>query len=75
MATMCLISHNFVVETIVLQKTGSSAVGMVILRVAGSFVAAIGLNWLLPEMGGKMLAETSVALGFGETRLHWLESS
>ena len=26
MATMCLISHNFVVETIVLQKTGSSAV-------------------------------------------------
>ena len=48
MATMCLISHNFVVETIVLQKTGSSAVWMVILRGLGSFVAAIGLIWLLP---------------------------
>ena len=75
MATMCLISHNFVVETIVLQKTGSSAVWMVILRVLGSFVAAIGLNWLLPEMNGKMMAETAVSLGFWETMLHWLESS
>lgn len=75
MATMCLISHNFVVETIVLQKTGSSAVWMVILRVLGSFVAAIGLNWLLPEMSGKMMAETAVSLGFWETMLHWLESS
>ena len=75
MATMCLISHNFVVETIVLQKTGSSAVWMVILRVLGSFVAAIGLNWLLPEMNGKMMAETVVSLGFWETMLHWLESS
>ena len=75
MATMCLISHNFVVETIVLQKTGSSAVWMVILRVLGSFVAAIGLNWLLPEMNGKMMAETVASLGFWETMLHWLESS
>ena len=75
MATMCLISHNFVVETIVLQKTGSSAVWRVILRVLGSFVAAIGLNWLLPEMNGKMMAETVASLGFWETMLHWLESS
>ena len=75
MATMCLISHNFVVETIVLQKTGSSAVWMVILRIAGSFVAAIGLNWLLPEMNGKMMVETAISLGFWETMLHWLESS
>ena len=49
-----------------LQKTGSSAVWMVILRVLGSFVAAIGLNWLLPEMSGKMMAETAVSLGFGK---------
>ena len=75
MATMCLISHNFVVETIVLQKTGSSAVWMVILRIAGSFVAAIGLNWLLPEMNEKMMVKTAISLGFGETMLHWLESS
>ena len=75
MATMCLISHNFVVETIVLQKTGSSAVWMVILRIAGSFVAAIGLNWLLPEMNEKMMVKTAISFGFGETMLHWLESS
>ena len=72
---MCLISHNFVVETIVLQKTGSSAVWMVILRIAGSFVAAIGLNWLLPEMNEKMMVKTAISFGFGETMLHWLESS
>ena len=72
MATMCLISHNFVVETIVLQKTGSSAVWMVILRI---FVAAIGLNWLLPEMNEKMMVKTAISFGFGETMLHWLESS
>ena len=44
-------------------------------QVLGSFVAAIGLNWLLPEMNGKMMAETVASLGFWETMLHWLESS
>ncbi|WP_065218197.1 MULTISPECIES: nucleoside recognition domain-containing protein [Butyricimonas] len=75
MATMCLISHNFIVETLVLQKTGSSARGMIFLRVAGSFVAAIVLNWILPEMSGKMLSETVVAMNLSETLVHWLESS
>lgn len=75
MATMCLISHNFIVETLVLQKTGSSARGMIFLRVAGSFVAAIVLNWILPEMGGQMMAETAVAMNLGDTLIHWLESS
>ncbi|WP_255302094.1 nucleoside recognition domain-containing protein [Butyricimonas sp. Marseille-P3923] len=75
MATMCLISHNFIVETLVLQKTGSSARGMIFLRVAGSFVAAIVLNWILPEMGGQMMAEMAVAMNLGDTLIHWLESS
>lgn len=75
MATMCLISHNFIVETLVLQKTGSSARGMIFLRVAGSFVAAIVLNWILPEMSGKVLSETAVAMNLSETLVHWLESS
>ena len=63
------------VETLVLQKTGSSARGMIFLRVAGSFVAAIVLNWILPEMGGQMMAETAVAMNLGDTLIHWLESS
>ena len=75
MATMCLVSHNFIVETLVLQKTGSSASGMVFLRIAGSFVAAFLLNWILPEMGGKMMAETAVAMNLQETLIHWLGSS
>ena len=75
MATMCLISHNFIVETLVLQKTGSSTRGMIFLRVAGSFEAAIVLNWILPEMGGQMMAETAVAMNLGDTLIHWLESS
>ena len=41
----------------------------------GKFRWAIGLNWLLPEMNGKMMAETVASLGFWETMLHWLESS
>ena len=38
-------------------------------------MAAIVLNWILPEMGGKMMAETAVAMNLGDTLIHWLESS
>ena len=75
MATMCLISHGFIVETLVLKKTGSSAVGMILLRIAGSFVAAIGLNWILPEMDGNTMAEATVAYSLGETLWHWFVDS
>lgn len=75
LAVMCLISHNFVVETLVLKKTGSSVVTMVILRTLTSFVAAAGLNWLLPEMSGKMLIEPLASLGFIDTLIQWLKSS
>lgn len=75
LAVMCLISHNFVVETLVLKKTGSSVVTMVILRTLTSFVAAAGLNWLLPEMSGKMLIEPLASLGFADTLIQWLKSS
>ncbi|MCR9011766.1 nucleoside recognition domain-containing protein [Gabonibacter chumensis] len=72
MATMCLISHNFIVETLVLQKTGSSFIGMIVLRIVMSFVAAFGLNILLPEMGEKMMKETLTVLPFWATMQHWL---
>lgn len=75
LAMMCLISHNFVVETLVLKKTGSSAVSMVVLRIAGSFVAAIGLNWLLPSMADKISFEPAMAMDFTATLLVWLKSS
>ena len=46
--TMCLVSHNFIIETTVLRKTGSSAVRMLILRLAGSFIIGWFLNQVIP---------------------------
>ncbi len=75
LAVMCLISHNFIIETMVLKKTGSSAVGMVLLRVGCSFIAAIGLNWVLPDIAGRIVYETSAVMDFSGTLAHWLETN
>lgn len=75
LAMMCLISHNFVVETLVLKKTGSSAVAMVALRIIMSFVAAVLLNWTLPSMAGKLVYEPAVSLGFSDTLINWCIAS
>jgi hypothetical protein len=48
LALMCLIAHNIITETIVQKKTGSSAVQMVVIRIAASIVAAMVLNLVLP---------------------------
>ena len=75
LAMMCLISHNYLVETIVQKKTGSSAAAMVILRLVCSFLGALLLNWLLPEYTQRVYSQPAVALGFGDTFLHWLQNS
>ena len=75
LAVMCLISHNFVVETLVLKKSGSSAVTMVVLRVAASFVAAIALNLLMPDLQGRIMYESVAELGFTDTLVQWLKGS
>lgn len=46
LALMCLISHNLIVEIIILKKTGSSAWEMVLLRLGASIAGA----WLLNVM-------------------------
>jgi spore maturation protein SpmB len=48
-ALMCLISHNMIVETAIQKKAGSSAVRIIILRLASSFTAAMFLNSVLPH--------------------------
>jgi len=48
LALMCLISHNFFVETAVQKKTGSSAVKITAVRLFHSFAGAVILNYLLP---------------------------
>lgn len=75
LAMMCLISHNFVVETLVQKKCGSSAWVMVSLRVITSFIAAFLLNFLLPEMGGRINGDPIVAMGFSDTLINWLKGS
>lgn len=49
LAVMCLISHAIIPETIIQKKAGSSATQLVILRLTMSFVAAIILNFILPD--------------------------
>lgn len=75
LAVMCLISHNFVVETLVLKKSGSSAVSMVVLRITTSFVAAIALNLLMPDIQGRIMYEPVTELGFTDTLVQWLKGS
>lgn len=75
LAMMCLISHNYLVETLVQKKTGSSAVAMVVLRFTCSFIAAFILNLLLPDMGSRLAYQPAVALGLTETLQNWLQNS
>ena len=49
-ATMCLVSHGFIIETAVLKKTGSSPVRMLLLRLAGSFVIGWMMNIMMPGL-------------------------
>ena len=48
LAVMCLISHNLIVEVLILQKTGSKAWKMVLLRLGSSILMAFVLHLLLP---------------------------
>lgn len=75
LAMMCLISHNYLVETLVQKKTSSSAVAMVVLRFTCSFIAAFILNLLLPDMGSRLAYQPAVALGLTETLQNWLQNS
>jgi spore maturation protein SpmB len=47
-ATMCLVSHSYIIETAVLHKTGSSVLRMLVLRLAASFIVGWILNLLMP---------------------------
>jgi spore maturation protein SpmB len=74
-ATMCLVSHGFIIETAVLHKTGSSGVRMIILRLAASFVIGFMLNLLLP--GNSSLVQVTqerVHIGLNGVLLSWIHS-
>lgn len=48
LATMCLVSHGFIIETAVMRKTGSNAIWINLVRVMGSVAAAFILNLVMP---------------------------
>ena len=75
LATMCLVSHGFLIESAVMKRTGSSVVRMLILRLTGSFVVAWILNMAMP---GSMSQTTTILqaheIAFLSAFLHWLSS-
>lgn len=48
LATMCLVSHGFIIETAVMRKTGSSAFWINVNRLLGSIAVALILNLVMP---------------------------
>jgi spore maturation protein SpmB len=75
LANMCLIAHALIVESGIQQKTGSSALRMVMVRLSASFLAAWLLNLLLPDMEGTIRAGATIAReGFCPDFLVWLKS-
>lgn len=75
LATMCLVSHGFLIETAVMKRTGSSVVRMLLLRLTGSFVVGWSLNLMMP---GSISVEVPTLIqqqqDFGLVFIHWLRS-
>jgi hypothetical protein len=77
LATMCLISHNMIVETAVQKKTGSSAIAIFSTRIITSFIAAYILNLILPHniSGSHSVQESVHYSSIFEMLLNWLQSA
>jgi spore maturation protein SpmB len=75
LASMCLVSHGFPIETAVMKRTGSSAVRMLLLRLTASFVIAAMLNLIMP---GSLTAENTTITtqhpDFSLVLIQWLQS-
>lgn len=78
LAVMCLVSHNLPVECSVAHKTGSRFGEIVAFRIAMSFVAAVALNWLLPQSDAPfsfLASGTAEVTSWGMLLMQWLTSS
>ncbi|HNW52771.1 MAG TPA: nucleoside recognition protein [Bacteroidales bacterium] len=73
--TMCLVSHGFLIETAVMNRTGSSVVRMLVLRLVGSLVVGWLLNLLMPgSISPDVHALVQHQETFGTAFMHWLNS-
>ncbi len=78
LALMCLISHNFFIETPVQKRTGSSAIKITLVRLFYSFAGGIMLNYLLPFSQGNGSAAASATKAIetlSEALKAWLYNS
>jgi hypothetical protein len=70
---MCLISHALIVETAIQKRTGSTPWRMVVTRLTASFIAAWGLNLVLPAetatVAKNLIGETK---SFSPALLKWI---
>ncbi len=75
LATMCLVSHGFIIETAVMKRTGSSAIRMLLLRIVGSIVVGWLLNMTMPgSFSDISVSVTNQQQEFEIVFLHWLSS-
>lgn len=75
LATMCLVSHGFLIETVVMKRTGSSAIRILLLRLTGSFIIGWMLNMMMP--GSFSVNEITVLpeqSEFSVAFMHWVQS-
>lgn len=72
LALMCLISHNYFVETAIQKKTGSSAIKITLVRFIYSFIGAYFLNMFIPADSGKII---TAATGSAELSISGLFTS
>jgi hypothetical protein len=73
LAVMCLISHALIVETAIQKRTGSTPWRIVVIRLSASFIAAWGLNLILPAetetVAKNLISETK---SFSPALLKWI---
>lgn len=73
LAVMCLISHALIVETDIQKRTGSTPWRIVVIRLSASFIAAWGLNLILPAetatVAKNLIGETK---SFSPALLKWI---
>lgn len=73
LAVMCLISHALIVETAIQKRTGSTPWRIVVIRLSASFIAAWGLNLILPAetatVAKNLIGETK---SFSPALLKWI---
>jgi len=73
LAVMCLISHALIVETAIQKRTGSAPWRMVVVRLSASFIAAFGLNLMLPaEELAQSIGAVQESPAFPDALLNWL---